>query len=124
MLLLSATDPSSADDAYWQLENYVVAQGSLFEVAEPATQILVASLVDERATHIRISVLDLLYQILSGEPDASEIAHGNVDLVDRCRELAREGAWLLIKEFVNGQRDAARDVLQLIKCSCDYESLV
>jgi hypothetical protein len=60
--------------AYWRLENHLVVQGSVFEAAEPSVSVLVAALADERPRHVRVSILDLLFQILNGGPDHSEVA--------------------------------------------------
>jgi hypothetical protein len=113
--LLSAQTPEEASAAYWQLENRIVVQGAVFEAAEAATAVVVAALAEPRPFHIRVAALELLFQILSGEPDATELARGNVHLVTRCRQRAREGLWVLIREFSSGlAADAAADVLRII----------
>ena len=120
--LLSAPTADAARQAYWQLENHIVAQGTVFEAAVPATMVLMAALAGELPIHVRIAVLDLLYQILSGTADATEVAAGNGSTVDRCRNHAREGLWGLVHESINGPeetREAARDVLRTIAARDD-----
>ncbi|MBT6485017.1 MAG: hypothetical protein HOK71_10125 [Planctomycetaceae bacterium] len=111
--LLSAEDPDSAGTAYWKLENHVVAQGSVFQAAEAVTRVLVSAFANDRPEFVKIAILDLLYQILTGEPDTSEVELGNQELVQRCRLRAREGLWLFFRELeIPG--DAAADVLNAI----------
>jgi hypothetical protein len=112
--LLAAATPEEASDVYWKLENHIVVQGELFEAAEASTSVLVAALADERPRHIRIAALELLFQILSGQPSESKQTPTRPDLADRCRARAREGLWLLIRELVVGERAAATDVLELL----------
>lgn len=39
---------------------------------------------------------------------------GNDGLGDACRAKAREGLWLLYRELLTGERDAAREILDII----------
>ena len=117
--LLSSNDAASAETAYWKIENHVVVQGSLFSSAAPVTRVLVAALIDSPPPYIRISILDLLYQILSGwSPEEND------RLVQECRRFAIEGFWLLVREYVYGPRDAAMDVLEILDTDFDFKSLV
>jgi hypothetical protein len=109
--MLDARGPQEASTAYWQLENHVVVQGEVFEAAEATVSVLVAAFADERPRHVRIAALELLYQILAGEPNQSQ---GDQNLLVRCRERAREGLWLLIRELTEGEHDAALDVLRFL----------
>ena len=87
----------------------------MFDASVFLVSALVAALVDPRPRHVRIAVLDLLFQIVCGEPHEEEIARGNHDLTERCREAARQGLWILYRELLTGERDAARDVLEVIE---------
>lgn len=110
--LLAAATPDEATDAYWEIENHAVVQGSLFEVAEASVSVLVAAFADERPRHVRIAALELLFQLLSGGPAAApEVPR---DIVERCRSAALEGLWGLAREAASGERDAALDVLDLL----------
>ena len=104
--LLGAADAEQASEAYWRLENHVVVQGELFGAAEPCAAVLVAALADPRPRHVRIAALELLFQVVTGAPS------GGGDLAERCKARAREGLWLLIREAVSGEREAALDVLR------------
>ena len=117
--LLAAHDAAEAESAYWKLENRIVVQGTVYGAAVPATQILMSSLLDELPLPVRISILDLFFQILAG---ASLDANRN--LVEQCRAKINEGIWLIVKEFVFGARDAARDILERLDTDIDYNSLV
>jgi hypothetical protein len=113
--LLTAPGPEDVGAPYWELENHVVLQGQLFEAAAVLVPVLLAALADERPRHVRIALLDLLFQIVSGEPHVEEIERGNIDLTEMCRARAREGLWVLYREFLVGERDAARDVIELVE---------
>jgi hypothetical protein len=117
--LLTSKDSAEAESAYWKLENHIVVQGNVYTSAVPATRILVASLLDDRPLSVRIPILDLFFQILSGTP-----ANPGEDVVNICKKYVYEGFWLIVNEFVQGPRGAARDVLELINQDLDYESLV
>lgn len=116
MELLHAPTPELATQAYWRLENHVVVQGQLYQAAEPAVSVLMAALLaEESPRHVRLGVLELLFQILSGSAHDSEIAQGNRRLDEVCRDRAREGLWILYREWVCGERDAAGEVIKLIE---------
>ena len=107
--LLSATNVEQTEAAYWQIENHAVVQGTVYEVAEACTSVLIASLMDEHPKFVRVAVLDLLFQILSGS--AAPSSPTPADVVERCRRTARHGLWLLVREREMGEVEAARDVL-------------
>ncbi|MCK8498028.1 hypothetical protein [Myxococcus fulvus] len=118
--LFSARSPSEIQTAYWRIENQVVVQGQLFESAVATTQVLMASLVDaKRPMPVRIGILELLFQLTSGESHQSEVDRGNGDLGGQCRAAAREGLWLLYRELVEGEAAAAREVLEVIERTPD-----
>lgn len=113
--LLGSSTPDEAEKIYWRLENHVVVQGQLFQVSEFVVPIILAALIDERPRHVKISLLDLLFQIVSGVPDDSEIALGNENLSEKCILKAREGLWLLYREFLYGEKISAQDVIEVIE---------
>ena len=114
--LLSAQTPAEVEEAYWRVENHVVVQGQLFEAAVATTQVLTAALVDEgRPGHVRIGILELLFQMVSGEAHESATARGAADLGEQCRSAAREGLWILYRELIAGEAAAAREVLDVIE---------
>ena len=113
--LFRASTESAADAAYWRLENHVVVQGQLFQAAEPVVSVLLAALLDQSPLHIRSRILELLFQILSGHPDESEVAASNEGLAERCKSKAREGLWVLYREMREGEQDAARECIELIE---------
>lgn len=117
--LLSANDAESAEAAYWKLENRIVVQGTVYSAAVPATSILVAALMDTLPMPVRISILDLLFQILTGasyEPSR--------DLIGECKKRMTEGIWLIVREFAFGPREAARDLLERLDHDIDYHTLL
>ena len=116
--LLESANAEEAEAAYWQLENRIVVQGNVYSVCVPAVRILVASLLNDCGFPVRVAVLDLLYQILSGSSVSEDPF-----IIERCRAYVAEGTWLIVREFVFGPRDAARDVLHCLRLDLDFESL-
>ncbi|MET8161228.1 hypothetical protein ABZT47_33135 [Sphaerisporangium sp. NPDC005289] len=112
--LMAAKSADEAEQYYWQLENRVVVQGQLYNSAPPLVSVLTAALLDELERPAKIGILDLLYQIVSGESHPDEVGAGNPDLGWRCRHKAREGIWVFYRELLIGESAAAWDVLEVI----------
>jgi len=117
--LLEANDVAAAESAYWELENRIVVQGTVYSAAVPVTSVLIASLLDETPMPVRISILDLFFHIITGVS-----ADPARDFVKDCSAHMTEGTWLIVREFVFGPRDAARDVLDRLNVNIDYDLLV
>lgn len=84
--LQNATDEGEALRAYWRIDNVVVVQGALFEAAFPtvtALSIGLSNCTDVARPHI----LELLVQLVSGEPTLSERISGNEALAEDCRSV-------------------------------------
>lgn len=110
--LLSAENPEAANAAYWRIENQAFIQGELFEVAEACATVLTASLLDPRAPWVRIASLEILFQVLSGY--TSNNNNTPEDLKERCVRSVRDGLWLIVREAIDGQRDSAMELLELL----------
>ncbi len=113
--LLAAADEDEAMAAYWDLENVVVVQGQLHSAALPTVPVLLAGLLDDMSADARDLVLELLQQIVMGESDEDEVALGNADLGERCREAARTGLWLIYRELGTRRRETAEAILERIE---------
>ena len=111
--LLDASSPEDAVKAYWKLENHVVVQGSLFEAAVSTVSVICASLVlGPRPKWVMIQLLELLFQIVSGESHSDEVKRGLSDLGERCRAEASKSLWLLYGLFQEGEfARAAREII-------------
>jgi hypothetical protein len=106
-----ANEDAARQEALWQnMENHVFAQDDIFSAAEPTIKVLMASLVDERPRHVRLSVLDLLFHLVQAA------SYRGDDLGQRCLDEARQGAWLLGREAMRGSefvKDACLEVLDI-----------
>ncbi len=112
--LFRAKTPDEAESAYWGLENCVVVQGQLFEAAEDVVPVLLAALLEPSPSLVRISILELLFQIVSGDSHSEE---PDVALGEKCRLRAREGLWVLYGELKSthfGWREAAAEIIEVI----------
>ncbi|GAA1198633.1 hypothetical protein GCM10009654_64150 [Streptomyces hebeiensis] len=113
--LFAARTEDEAMSAYWDLENVVVVQGRLYAAALPTVSVSLAALLDDLSADARDLVLELIHQIVAGEADEDEVARGNGDLGDRCREAARAGLWLVYRELGTRRRETAEAVLERIE---------
>jgi hypothetical protein len=112
--LLAANSPEECDTAYWKLENHVVVQGGLFEAACFVVPVLLAALVrPDRPSFVRIGLLELLFQIVNGHDYVGELKQDR-EFHQQCINSAREGLWILYREFIEGEPDAVREIIQLI----------
>lgn len=117
--LIGATTREEAKSFYWRLENVVVVQGQLFEAAPAVVSVLMAALSEGVPKPAKLDVLELLFQLVSGESDREARARGNEALGDQCRERAREGLWTLYGEFGGEYEPEARDILGRIETNPD-----
>ena len=113
-LLRSGRD--GVEDLRDALENEVAPQANLYSAAEPAVSVLAASLADSSPRWVRITVLDLMFLILSGAPVVEEVQLGNGALLERCFARARESLWLIVQAGITDAAcyKAALDVLDLV----------
>jgi len=82
--LRTAESDDAARDAYWRIDNEVIVQGQLYEAAVPTACCLVTALGACTAS-ARARIVELLYQLATGTPHASESACGEHDLSFLCR---------------------------------------
>lgn len=113
--LMRSKSPEEAQQGYWALENSIVVQGQLFEAAVAVVPVLVAGLLEDLSPHARAGMLELLFQIVSGEAHEEEVIRGVSGLGEACRNRAREGIWILYREFLSGQGAAAREILEVVE---------
>jgi hypothetical protein len=114
--LLSAKTPDDVNRAYWKLENSVVVQGQLYESAPHVVCVLMAALASsDRPSHVRIGVLELLFQMVNGFTHRSEEARGLSHLELTCRSVAKQGLWSLYRELYTPIGDGAFETIQLVE---------
>lgn len=124
--LIAATSWDERQKYYWQLDNHVVVQGNLYEAAVPVVSVLCAALADGGlSADAHSGVVELLSQLVGGEPHGSEIVQGHGDIDDRVREAAMPAIWLLYRELATGHSDLANMILEeLDPDRTRYESFV
>lgn len=102
-----------AEKYYWRIENHVVVQGRLFSAAEPTLQVLIASLLNARPRHIKIDVLELIFQIVVGA--AAESANEEYKkMQQRVQFRALEGLWVFYGELNGEHAKAVGEVLDVL----------
>jgi hypothetical protein len=114
--MLASESSEQVEGAYWKLDNVIAVQGQLFEAAAFVVPVLVAALLkSDRPIFVRVWLLELLFQIVNGEPHLEEEARGLGDLDKRCKDLAREGLWLVYREvFDKDTYNLACEIIRLL----------
>jgi hypothetical protein len=115
LMSLLRSDPEKVDGAEDSLENRIAPQANLYSAAEPAVSVLAVALADPRPRWVRITVLELMFLILSGAPVRDEVERGNGALLERCIARVRESLWLIVREALTDATcyEAALDVLDI-----------
>jgi hypothetical protein len=108
---IGCDEPSKMFDLWWGLEGVMFAQDTIYGAAEPAVDVLMAALTDDRPQFTKAWIVEVLRSVLKG---------GSLDdpeLGARCHERATRGIWLLVavsNELQDADREAALDLLELI----------
>lgn len=102
--LQAATSEEEATDAYWEIDNTVVVQGSLYEAALPTAACAVLAL-HPCTTVARPFLLELLAQLGMGSPDPSEIEAGNAQLQTQCVQQLSRGVAMYFEILRSGTED-------------------
>ncbi|MFL9481688.1 hypothetical protein ACI6Q2_02850 [Chitinophagaceae bacterium LWZ2-11] len=112
--LLLAESVNDAEDAYWKLENVIVVQGQVYQAAEYVMPSLVCALNYSIPSFVKISTYELIFQIINGTPQSDEFSNGNDKIIERCISIAREGLWIYYEEFLDGNKEMAEEILDII----------
>ena len=88
-VMLSAPDPGTANEAYWQIEGPAFYSRQLEEAALPVTRVLVDAVCDGECTYwgtvyATDALVELTYECHSARPELD-----GLDLPDRCRAVVR-----------------------------------
>ena len=88
-VMLSAPDPGTANEAYWDIEGLAFYSRYLEEAALPVTRVLVDAVCEGECTYWgTVYATDALVEITCGETPPGE-EHSNEDLDSRCRAVVR-----------------------------------
>ena len=88
-VMLSAPDPGTANEAYWQIEGPAFYSRQLEEAALPVTRVLVDAVCDGECTYWgTVYAMDALVE-LTCECDSARPELDGTDLPDRCRAVVR-----------------------------------
>jgi hypothetical protein len=78
--------------AYWQIDNYVVVQGDLFESAPYAARLVVDKL-KANPDKLNLEILDLLFELANGNAGGGLVEHGPLKgkpIQQLCRDTVAE----------------------------------
>lgn len=112
--LLFAETAKDAEDVYWKLENVIVVQGQVYQAAEYVMPVLIRALNYDVPGYVKISIYELIFQIINGIPHSDECLIGNENIIERYIGIARESLWIYYKDFLNGNKEMAGEILDII----------
>jgi len=84
--------PEQRHKAYWQIDNYVVVQGALFESAPYAAGLVVEKL-KANPGRLNLEILDLLFELANGNAGEALVEHGPLKgkpIEQLCRDTVAE----------------------------------
>ena len=107
---IGCDDPASMHDLWRGLESShaMFAQDTVYRLAEPAVDVLLAALVDDRPRFVKMWSLEALRMTLKAGSSTDP------ELPERCRRRARRGVWLLVAMSRTEAAAGALEVLELI----------
>ena len=102
----------ASDAAGFTLYGRLEVQSMLYEIAWPATGVILAALAGGRLEQwVEDEFLTILHTIVYGEPHRTELELGNDDLAERCVAKAKEGIWVLYSSLRGTNADFVLDIL-------------
>ena len=103
--------------AYWQLDNYVVLQGSLFEAAPFVADELIRMLGADMTSATRILVYELLYEIHNGyAPDTDSVIRDgrSLPLREACQRTVSDALPLYRADLMTADATLRKEVVDLL----------
>ncbi|MEM9040209.1 MAG: hypothetical protein AAGD33_09985 [Actinomycetota bacterium] len=105
---ISSDDSERLSELWWGLEGVIFSQNTVYRGAEPAIDVLMASLVDDRPAITRAWIIEAIRFVLScGSIEDPE-------LPVRCMARARLGGWLLTQLALEAQGPDRKGLLELL----------
>lgn len=106
---------AQAEAAGYSLYGRLETQSMLYEIALPATGVILAALAGGRLeSWAEDEVLTVLHTIVYGEPHRTENELGNSDLVEHCVAKARDGIWTLYGILRGTNAEFVLDILDAV----------
>lgn len=121
-VMLSAPDPGTANEAYWQIEGPAFYSRQLEEAALPVTRVLVDAVCDGECTYwgtvyATDALVELTYECHSARPELD-----GLDLPDRCRAVVRAHLPRLYQILEQATDDRIRSRLITIVCNVEDDT--
>ena len=104
--LAAARDSAERKSAYWNLDNYIVLQGTIYDSACAAVPYILDILLSSESTGLRIAAYDLLIEIARGVPDPGIPATD--DLRHACRGTIASGWHAYAQDLLASREGAIR----------------
>ncbi|GIF24524.1 hypothetical protein BJ973_008002 [Actinoplanes tereljensis] len=104
-----------SDAAGYSLYGRLETQSMLYEIALPATGVILAALAGGRLEDwVEDEFLTILHTIVYSEPHRTEYELGNDDLAERCVAKARDGVWTLYGILRGSNAEFVLDILEAV----------
>jgi hypothetical protein len=116
---LASSDPEHVDNWYWQLDNVVVLQGSVYEAAYYVIPAMLGIIDSQLAAEIRSTAYDLLIEIARGVPgddDRASIVNdsGAIPLITASKQLIRNDLERFKADLLGSDRGLRQKALDLL----------
>ncbi|MEV7526390.1 hypothetical protein [Streptomyces sp. NPDC091371] len=98
----------------YTLDGHLEREAMLFQVAPYATPVILAALAEDLPPFTRSHLLNILWYLVTGESDETEVEAGLPNLEMECRSAAGEGIWLIYNEAASGDSETALDILEFV----------
>ena len=121
-VMLSAPDPGTANEAYWQIEGPAFYSRQLEEAALPVTRVLVDAVCDGECTYWgTVYAMDALVE-LTCECDSARPELDGTDLPDRCLAVVRARLPRLYQILEQATDDMVLSNLITIVCNVEDDT--
>lgn len=101
--------------AGYSLEQRLETQSMLYEIALPATGVILAALAGgPLEPWAENDLLNALHTIVYGEPHRTELELGHSDLAERCVARAKAGIWTMYSVMRRSNAEWLLDILETV----------
>jgi len=119
--LFESESDAIAQSVYWEIDNKVYVQGNLFDSAIPVTSVLLTALREnDLPKYVVMTIMEIIYQIMTGITDSEEIKNGKVDIEKACISMVGK-QWNTIEmigikfKSLSGDIDEMRHIINASK---------
>lgn len=99
----------------YTLDERLSTQSMLYEIALPATGVIVAALAGgPLEPWVENDYLNALHTVVNGEPHRTELELGHTDLAEQCAARAKAGIWAMYSVMRRSNAEWLLDILDTV----------